>query len=160
MGAWGIDFFENDDAMDLIISVSKLGLFIGVSLAFLEINRNMKENRPFYKEDIMDAGSCEYALAASALIAFRLGLEVPAEVTEDIHQVLNRSRFIPPRWMIDKCIKYLSMALSDKGEITSPGLWPGGDENEDLHQWKRNATRVLDFLLEYKKSRKRGCLWF
>lgn len=130
MGAWGVGSFDNDDALDWVISLEKsedLSVVIKALDAVTEVS-----------EDYLDASDCCAALAAAEVVAALAGDPSPSLPKEVISWL---SAHHGAEAAVQKKAKHAVRAILADSELRE--LW---EEVDEFDQWYATSRDLLQRL--------------
>jgi hypothetical protein len=123
MGTWGVGTFENDAASDWVYDLEKVRDLSVVQSALAAINQS---------HELLDARSCENALAASEVVAALLG-KPTAYLPENVARWVEANARLPGAELRDASLGAIEKIVSDS-ELRD--LWA---ETDDLENWETSV---------------------
>ncbi len=126
MGAWGVNSFDNDDAMDFLSEIQESSDVSVLMGAFERINS---------ADDYVEAPECSQALAAAELVA-AINKRPASELPEAAMGFINRMRGELPKSLISNALQAVER-IRQSSELRQ--LW---EESGDISGWNKAVSNL------------------
>ena len=137
MGAWGTLAFDNDIALDWVISLEK---YRGLEFVEATIERVANIDDEDEDDEYLDQESaCEALAACEVLARLRGRYGYKNSDTEDVDDWVVAHPQVPPQRLLDRAVVAIDRILSKSSELAN--IWA---ESANAKQWRKSVADLRE----------------